>query len=130
MLVHNDLEYDFSSDELSWLSDSSIAFTCKTNFGYDIFCNKLNCCQSDYYTICAAIIKLFSKAFGQAILFMFYFSNSIAFGCKRDIDHEIAGNFCVTQPFDIWHETLAMDFLAALPLADGNEGKLRKKIHR
>ena len=121
LLVHGDSEYAFSSDDLSWLDLFGDAYICTTDFGYDVFCVEANCLLGDYYTACAALIKLFSKAFSQRILFLFHFDSAIAFGCKRDYYGQAPGNFCVTQRFDIACENVAQDFLSELSMADTDD---------
>jgi len=121
LLVHGDSEYAFSSDDLSWLSLFGDIYTCTTDFGYDVFCVETSCLQRDYYTPCAALIKLFSKAFSQRIVYLFRFESAVAFGCKREYYSQIPGNFCITQQFNTEHESIAQDFLDELSVVETDD---------
>ena len=118
LLVHNESEYAFTSDDLSWLSFSNRTFICETEFEYDVFCVEVTCTPPEYYTACAALIKLFTKAFSQKKLFLFRIGASVAFGCNRDFSKNVQGNFCVTQRFELPCEYILRDFLVELLLLD------------
>lgn len=116
LLVHSDTEYLFSSNDLSWLSFSNCILVGKTAFEYDLFCIEVDCEPSEYYVVCAALVKLFNRAFTQRKLFLFRIDSSIAFGCKRDFDRDLPGNFCITKCFDMSLDSGILDFLTELPL--------------
>lgn len=118
LLVHGDSEYPFTSDDLSWLSFSNQVFIGEHMPEYNLFCIEAACPPAEYYIACAALIKLFNQAFPQRNLFLFRMDLSIAFGCKRDFDRDIPGNFCVTKCFEASLDSGILDFLTELPLMD------------
>lgn len=121
LLVHSDCECSFSSNDLSWLGFAGHVLIGKTAFGYDLFCLEVNCAPAEYYTVCAALIKLFNQAFTQKKLFLFRMDSAAAFGCKRDLDWDVPGNFCVTERFDLSPDSEILDFLTELPLTGAGD---------
>lgn len=121
VLVHEETDYSFSSDDLSWLDYSKDVYWCKTELDYDVICINVSCFSEEYYTVCAALIKIFNKAFLKNVLFIFKMDFGIAFGSKRSLNKEVNGNFCVTELFDYLNEMDLQDFLYGLPMSEINE---------
>lgn len=112
VLVHSVTDYAFTTTDIEWLSSAQIVILgniCESDL--QLFTFELDCPIDEYYIHCAALIKLFNKAFPGDNVYLFRINSVIAFGSMRTFDEE-NNNFCITKPFN------KSDAKAALSLVD------------
>lgn len=113
LLVYGDSSYTFTSKDLSWLSDKTTVIVCGTDNSNLMFID-IQTTEDMYYLDCAAIIKIFTKAFRGINYYIFLSCNSIAFGGTRDSNISAGDNFCITQLFGEDEMVQAEEFLKDL----------------
>lgn len=97
ILVHSNSEYQFTPNDLIWLEYATSVLSYRVVEEKErIFFLNMKCSREDYYLICAAIIKVFNRAFPGVNLFFFKIKNAIAIGSARDFDNLEDNDFALS----------------------------------
>lgn len=97
LLVHSNSEYPFTPNDLFWLGYAATVLSYKVKeTGKCVFFFDIDCSREDYYLVCAAIIKVFNKAFSIGNLFIFKIGDAIAIGSARDFDNHEDTDFALS----------------------------------
>ena len=114
LMVYSNTDYVFTSDDLIWLEQAGRVVVGKKESGRKWYCVEMLCDEEDYYTCCAAIVKLFNAVFLDKGLFLFKIASSFALGTARDFESEIENNFCVSALINSANYSQYEEFLIEL----------------
>ena len=121
LLVYGNLEYAFTSDDIRWLSAAPTVVTGLCAESLRVHVIEMICDEDDYYTYCAALIKLFNVVFGEKSIFFFKLSGAFAVGSSRSFEISMSNSFCVSALIHATDVSQYADFLDELPYVDSDE---------
>ena len=121
LLVYGNADYAFTSDDIHWLSAATVVVTGLCVEGLRVHVIELICDEDDYYTYCAALIKLFNLVFGEKSIFFFKLSGAFAVGSSRSFENSMSNSFCVSALIHATDVSQYADFLDELPYVDTDE---------
>lgn len=121
LLVYGNADYAFTSDDIHWLSAATVVVTGLCVEGLRVHVIELICDEDDYYTYCAALIKLFNVVFGEKSIFFFKLPGAFAVGSSRSFENSMSNSFCVSALIHAKDVSQYADFLDELPYVDTDE---------
>lgn len=121
LLVYGNADYAFTSDDIHWLSAAPVVVTGLCVEGLRVHVIELLCDEDDYYTFCAALIKLFNVVFGEKSIFFFKLTGAFAVGSSRSFENSMSNSFCVSALIHATDVSQYADFLYEFPYADSDE---------
>ena len=83
VLVHSKSDYAFSSEDLSWLDCATEVLCYRVSESITVNFVNIDVSSEDYYTYCAAVIKIMNTAFDSKNVFIFKTNNGLAIGSAR-----------------------------------------------
>lgn len=121
LLVYGNADYAFTSDDLNWLSAAPKVVTGLYAGSINVYVIEVACDEDDYYTYCAALIKLFNVVFGEKSIFFFKLEGAFAVGSSRNYENNMGNSFCVSALIHASDVSQYADFLDELAYVDSDE---------
>jgi len=120
-LVFGCQEYVFTADDLSWLSTATEVLLYKISSEISLLFIGMDCSEDEYYSCCAAIVKILNAAFPQKNIYIFKIDKSVAIGSARNFENECPNNFTVSARITKNCVENYIDFLESLYYSDIDE---------
>ena len=114
VLVDKSTNYTFTSIEIEWLHSVNLLTEYKVSDNTTIVIADMNCSIDDYYINCAAIIKIFEKAFAHNSFYIFKIRNSLSFGCLINANIDIPNNYIISMLCNETNMSEVTDFIEEL----------------